>query len=118
MEKENRAPEVVRPVRSGPDSVHLPPAECHRGSIGDMNDISQSTVSRIVTEIVPLVKAVLEEFVPSAEDAIEMVKGQVVLVDGTLAPCWSYEEHQELRNKKHKTTGFNAPRQRSPSVRV
>jgi hypothetical protein len=73
-----------------------------------MNDISQSTVSRIVTEIVPLVKSVLEEFVPDARDAIEVVRGQVVLVDGTLTPCWSYEEHQELWNKKHKRTGFNA----------
>jgi DDE superfamily endonuclease/Helix-turn-helix of DDE superfamily endonuclease len=77
-------------------------------SIGDMNDISQPTVSRIVTEIVPLVKSVLEEFVPDAREAIKVVKGRVVLVDGTLAPCWSYEEHQELWNKKHKTTGFNA----------
>ena len=76
--------------------------------IGDMNEISQPTVSRIVTKIVPLVKSVLEEFVPDAAEAIEMVKGRVVLVDGTLAPCWSYEEHQELWNKKHKATGFNA----------
>ena len=37
-----------------------------------------------------------------------MVRGRVVLVNGTLTPCWSYEEHRELWNKKHKTTGFNA----------
>jgi len=76
--------------------------------IGDMRDTSQSTISRYVAELAPIVKAVLEEFVPSAEEAIEMVKGRVVLVDGTLAPCWSYEEHQELWNKKHKSTGVNA----------
>jgi hypothetical protein len=76
--------------------------------IGDMRSTSQPTISRYVAELVPIVKAVLEGFVPSAEEAIEMVKGRVVLVDGTLAPCWSYEEHQELWNKKHKTTGFNA----------
>ena len=35
-------------------------------------------------------------------------EGRVVLVDGTLTPCWSYEERPELWNKKHKTTGFNA----------
>jgi hypothetical protein len=29
---------------------------------------------------------------------------RVVLVDGTLAPCWSYAEHPELWNGKHKTT--------------
>lgn len=75
--------------------------------IGDMRDTSQPTISRYVAELTPLVKATLEEFVPSAEEAIEMVEGRVVLVDGTLTPCWSYEEHQELWNKKHKTTGFN-----------
>jgi len=76
--------------------------------IGDMRDASQPTISRYVAKLVPIVKEVLEEFVPSAEEAIEIVRGRVVLVDGTLAPCWSYEEHQELWNKKHKTTGFNA----------
>jgi hypothetical protein len=76
--------------------------------IGDMRDTSQPTISRYVTALVPLVKSVLEEFTPSVADAIEVVRGKVVLVDGTLTPCWSYEEHQELWNKKHKTTGFNA----------
>lgn len=76
-------------------------------TIGSFRDTSQPTISRYVAILVPLVKSVLEEFVPSAADAIEVVKGRVVLVDGTLTPCWSYEEHQELWNKKHKTTGFN-----------
>jgi hypothetical protein len=56
--------------------------------IGDMRDASQPTISRYVAELVPIVKAVLEEFVPSAEEAIEIVRGRVVLVDGTLTPCW------------------------------
>jgi hypothetical protein len=55
--------------------------------IGDMRDTSQSTISRYVAVLMPVVKAVLEEFVPSAEEAIEIVRGRVVLVDGTLAPC-------------------------------
>ena len=58
--------------------------------LGDMRNISQSTVSRIVSTLVPAVKAVLEEFVPSAADAIEMERGRVCLVDGTITPCWSY----------------------------
>ena len=61
--------------------------------LGDLRGISQPTISRIVTKLVPVVKAVLEEFVPDAKDAIEMVKGRVVLVDGTITPCWSYEDH-------------------------
>ena len=75
---------------------------------GDLCDISQPTVSRIVTELVPVVKVILEEFVPDAKDAIEMVMGRVVLVDGTITPCWSYEDHPELWSRKKGTTGFNA----------
>jgi hypothetical protein len=83
----------------------------HNGTqefLGDLRDISQPTVSRIVTTLVPLVKAVLEEFVPDVTEAIALVKGRVCLVDGTITPCWSYERHPELWSRKHGTTGFNA----------
>jgi hypothetical protein len=61
-----------------------------------------------VAVLVPVVKAVLEEFVPSAADAGEAVRDRVVLVDGTIAPCWSYRKHEQLRSGKARTTGFNA----------
>lgn len=77
-------------------------------SLGDLRDISQPTVSRIVTVLVPIIKAVLEEFVPDMKDAIEMVNGRACLVDGTITPCWSYAEHPELWSRKKGTTGFNA----------
>jgi hypothetical protein len=76
--------------------------------IGDLRDASQPTISRYVAELVPLVKVVLEEFVPSVADAIEVVNGRVCLVDGTIAPCWSYQEHAELWSRKKNTSGFNA----------
>ena len=76
--------------------------------IGDLCDISQSTVSRIVTTLVPIIKTVLKEFVPNVKDAIVLVKGRAVLVDGTITPCWSYAEHPELWSRKKGTTGFNA----------
>ena len=79
---------------------------CTQEFIGDLRDISQSTVSRIITVLVPIIKAVLEEFVPSAKDAIRLVRGKVCLVDGTITPCWSYAEHRELWSRKHGTTGF------------
>jgi transposase len=75
--------------------------------MGDLRGISQSTVSRIVTKLVPIVKSVLEECVPTAEDAIEMVRGRVCLVDGTITPCWSYADHTELWSYKRGITGFN-----------
>jgi DDE superfamily endonuclease len=76
--------------------------------LGDLRGVSQSTVSRYVAGLVPVVTAVLEEFVPSAADAIEMVNGRVCVVDGTIAPCWSYGDHEELWSRKKGTTGFNA----------
>jgi hypothetical protein len=76
--------------------------------LGDLTNISQPTVSRIITTLVPIVKSVLAEFVPTAQDAIEMVTGRACLVDGTITPCWSYDEHPELWSRKHGTTGFNA----------
>jgi len=75
--------------------------------IGDLRKISQPTVSRIVTVLVPIVKAVLAEFVPTVQEAIELVNGRVCVVDGTITPCWSYAEHPELWSRKHGTTGFN-----------
>lgn len=50
--------------------------------LGDLRDVSQSTVSRIVATLVPSVKVVLGEFVPNVAEAIELVDGRVVLVDG------------------------------------
>lgn len=83
----------------------------HNGTqelLGDLREVSQPTVSRIVARLVPLIKAVLEEFVPTAAEAIEVVTGRVCLVDGTIAPCWSYANHTDLWSRKHGTTGFNA----------
>lgn len=76
--------------------------------IGDMREVSQPTISRYLADLIPVVKAVLEEFVPSAQDAIEMVSGRVCLVDGTITPCWSYQGHDELWSRKKGTTGFSA----------
>ena len=107
--KRTGRPKSLRLYKAGRGSVHTtPPAECDAGiHQGETRDTSQPTISRYAAVLVPLVKAVLEEFVPDAAEAIEIVRGRVVLVDGTLAPCWSYAEHSELWNGKHKTTGFN-----------
>jgi transposase len=83
----------------------------HNGTeefLGEVRGVSQPTVSRIVTTLVPVVKAVLAEFVPDAQQAMDRVKGRVCLVDGTITPCWSYADHPELWSRKHATTGFTA----------
>lgn len=76
--------------------------------LADMHHTSQPTISRIITDLVPAVETVLEEFVPTAEQAAARARRDVCLVDGTITPCWSYAAHTELWSRKHATTGFNS----------
>ena len=70
-------------------------------------DVSQPGVSRIITEITPLIEKATAEFRPAADEAKATARGQTVLVDGFLAPCWSWRGVPDLWSGKHKTTGFN-----------
>jgi len=66
--------------------------------------VSQSTVSRAIAAVTPLLDAALRLFAPTAED---LDPDTQYLVDGTLLPCWSWAGHRELYSGKHKTTGLN-----------
>jgi DDE superfamily endonuclease/Helix-turn-helix of DDE superfamily endonuclease len=71
-------------------------------------DVDQSTISRHITFLTPLIEQATAEFRPSAEEAAEAVKGAIALVDGTLWPCWSWSGERELWSGKHKTTGHGS----------
>ena len=64
--------------------------------IGDVFGISQGTVSNILTEFTPLIAQATEDFRPDPEEARQMTRGRLALVDGTLWPCWSWEGPREL----------------------
>ncbi|MFF3404545.1 transposase family protein [Streptomyces sp. NPDC002659] len=67
--------------------------------------ISQATVSRRWTSLLPLVEKVLVEHVP---DPAKASAGRVVLVDGTLVPTWDWaSEGTSMFSGKHRDTGFN-----------
>lgn len=66
--------------------------------------VSQSTISRAITVLTPLVVTVTAGFVPTAE---ELSATEQYIIDGTLVPCWSWDDHPELYSGKHKTTGMN-----------
>jgi DDE superfamily endonuclease len=66
--------------------------------------VSQSTVSRAITALTPLLGTALARYVPVAEDLSPRAH---YIVDGTLLPCWSWASHPELYSGKHKTTGMN-----------
>jgi hypothetical protein len=71
-------------------------------------DTSQPVISGIIAKFTPLIEASTEEDRPTAEEAEEAVAHeQTVLVDGFLAPTWSWSDTPELWSGKHKTTGFN-----------
>jgi len=66
--------------------------------------VSQSTISRAISAITPLLARALSRFVPVAE---ELLPGRQYIVDGTLLPCWSWASRPGLFSGKHKTTGMN-----------
>lgn len=71
-------------------------------------DIAQSTVSRYITLLTPLIDRATAEFRPAASDAAEATRGAVSLVDGTLWPCWSWAGESKLWAGKYKTTGHGS----------
>jgi hypothetical protein len=71
-------------------------------------DVDQSTISRYITFLTPLVDQAMVEFRPSAEEAAEATRGAIALVDGTLWPCWSWAGERELWAGKYKTTGHGS----------
>ncbi len=64
--------------------------------IADFFGVSQGTVSGILTELTPLIARATEEFRPGAEEAKQVTRGRLALVDGTLWPCWSWAGAREL----------------------
>lgn len=71
-------------------------------------DVDQSTISRYLTFLTPLIDKATAEFRPSADEAVEAVGGAIALVDGTLWPCWSWAGERELWAGKYKTTGHGS----------
>ncbi|MGH4004910.1 MAG: transposase family protein, partial [Pseudonocardiaceae bacterium] len=52
--------------------------------------VSQSTISRAVAGITPLLEKILRKYVPTADELNDKLQ---YIVDGTLLPCWSWASH-------------------------
>jgi len=50
-------------------------------------EVDQSTTSRYITFLTPLIDQATAELRPSAQQAAEATRGAVALVDGTVWPC-------------------------------
>jgi hypothetical protein len=75
-----------------------------QAELGESFGVSQSTISRAVTGLTPILGQLLAGYVPVAEDLDSRTD---YIIDGTLLPCWSWHDHPELYSGKHKTTGLN-----------
>ena len=72
--------------------------------LAESYEVSQSTISRAITVMTPVLERLLRPYVPTAD---ELDDRKQYLVDGTLLPCWSWAKNPELYSGKHKTTGMN-----------
>lgn len=70
--------------------------------------VDQSSISRYITLLTPLIAKAMEDERPDAEEAAEVTRGTIILVDGTLWPCWSWSAAQDLWAGKYKTTGHGS----------
>ena len=76
--------------------------------IADLFGVSQATVSDIIADFAPLIAQATEEFRPDTEEAKQVTRGRLALVDGTLWPCWSWDTVSEMWARKYKTTGHGS----------
>jgi hypothetical protein len=70
--------------------------------------VHQTTISRYISELTPLIDQATEEFRPTTEEAAEATRNAIALVDGTLWPCWSWDGESKLWSGKYKTTGHGS----------
>jgi DDE superfamily endonuclease/Helix-turn-helix of DDE superfamily endonuclease len=70
--------------------------------------VSQSCVSRYIKLLTPVVADAMKDERPTSGEATEAARGTIVLVDGTLWPCWSWSGAKDLWAGKYKTTGHGS----------
>ena len=75
-----------------------------QAEIGESFSVSQSTISRAISVMTPLISAATADRVPTADDLDPEAQ---YIVDGTLLPCWSWSGRKDLYSGKRKATGMN-----------
>jgi len=69
--------------------------------------VSQPAISRAITVLTPFIAEATAGCRPGEEQAAAAVSGQTVILDGFLAPCWSWQPVHLTYSGKHRATGFN-----------
>jgi hypothetical protein len=74
----------------------------------DIFGVAQSTISRCITILTPLIERATKRDRPTRTAAERAARGAITLVDGSLWPCWSWNGKKKLWSGKHKTTGHGS----------
>ncbi|MEI2775163.1 MAG: hypothetical protein V9G19_04175 [Tetrasphaera sp.] len=72
--------------------------------MADRYSTSQPTISRTIAAMTPVLADATADWIPVADDLDPEV---VLIIDGTLLPCWSWADIPDLYSGKHHTTGVN-----------
>lgn len=73
--------------------------------IAELLFVSQGLISQTIALMEGLIVRALEDFEPTVEDVAAAADRRVVVVDGSLHPCWSWADRKDLWSGKHKQTG-------------
>lgn len=66
--------------------------------------VSQATVSRTISKLLPLIDYALRDWRPAL---VDLPLDRSLLVDGTLVPCWDFKADEGLFSGKRHRTGMN-----------
>lgn len=72
--------------------------------LAELLDVSQPTVSRVISTYTPLLARALEANVPTVED---LDPATTLVIDGTVLACWDWRDHPELCSGEYRRTGLN-----------
>ncbi|PFG50723.1 DDE superfamily endonuclease [Amycolatopsis sulphurea] len=76
----------------------------NQAAVGDLFDVSQSTVSRVHRAMLPLIGQALCLHIPDLKEAI---RGRLALVDGTDVPTGNRAGHEDNYSGKRRRSGLN-----------
>lgn len=107
-DRSRRGPPLLGLYRSVVVTLILLRWNLSQATLADLVGVSQSTVSRAFRRFAPLIGQALCLHIPPVP---EVVRGRVVVVDGTLVPTGNRAGHPHNHSGKRHRAGLNGPGQ-------
>ena len=97
-------PRILGPLGAVRVTVMYLRTNTSQEAVADVMGASQPTISRAIAVVTRVIARVLGPLLATAE---QVPRGGLGIIDGTLAPCWSWRSEPCLFSGKHKRTGVN-----------